>query len=62
MSKNRLVVERIFRSIKRWYGSENTLIQRIISRVDVQHLTEVMAYNLYLPLRSLYAIHKNRCD
>ncbi|XOD67523.1 MAG: transposase [Flavobacteriales bacterium Tduv] len=46
MSKTRWVVEPIFGSIKRWFGSGKASYKGL-ARVHAQHLMEAMAHNLY---------------
>ncbi|XOD67503.1 MAG: transposase [Flavobacteriales bacterium Tduv] len=46
MSKTRLVVERTFGNIKRWFRSGKAGYKGL-ARVHSQHLMEVMAHNLY---------------
>ncbi|XOD67955.1 MAG: transposase [Flavobacteriales bacterium Tduv] len=49
MSTPRWVVERIFGSIKRWFGSGKTRYKEL-ARVHAQPLMEAMAHNLYRSL------------
>ncbi|XOD67068.1 MAG: transposase [Flavobacteriales bacterium Tduv] len=49
MSKTRWVVERTFRSIKRWFGSDKALYKGL-TRVHAQLLMEAIAHNLYRSL------------
>ncbi|XOD67507.1 MAG: transposase [Flavobacteriales bacterium Tduv] len=46
MSKNRWVVERVFGSIKRWFGLGKARYKRL-TRVYTQHIMKAMAHNLY---------------
>ncbi|XOD67733.1 MAG: transposase [Flavobacteriales bacterium Tduv] len=46
MSKTRWVVERVFCSVKRWFGSGKARYKGL-ARVHSQPIMEAMAYNLY---------------